>query len=835
MVETTEKTFSFGDFELDGAKRLLLKQGAPISLNSKTLDLLLVLAENRGRVMSKNELLETVWENQFVEENNLSVHISALRKIFGEKKDAHQFIVTIPGKGYKFIAGESSPARRDQTSKPFSGEIIGRAAEIAEIKSILRRQNKCLLTLTGAGGSGKTTLARTIADECRAEFEDGVFFIELAAIDRAEHVAGAIAQIFDLKESGDISLMGALKDLFRDRASLLVLDNFEQVLPAALLVKELLDSASRLKILVTSRAALHLKAEQEKVVSPLAVPPRYSNLSVEQLAGYASIELFAVRARKTKPNFVLNEENAPVIAEICNRLDGLPLAIELAAARVKLLSPQAILERLENSLKLLTGGAGDLPERQRTMRDTIRWSYDLLTADEKDLFPRLAVFAGGFTVEAAEAVGEGCAIAAEPDPVPRAEILDSLSALVDSNLLVSKEQADGNARLSMLEVVREFALEQFQKLDDTDSLREIHARYFLALAEEGETFLQGEAGNKWLERLEGEHDNLRAALDWSLKNNPETAARIAAALRFFWSNHSHLSEGLRWSRAALQTTENSRSEARSKLLMSNGLFLKNHGDLEAARKSYEKCLAESRETNDSVHIVKANHGLAAVAVLQGDLAAAHDYLTEALALSRELGDELQTADSLGSFGDLEMCRGNLPAARPLLEECLTLSKKLGSERILTTVYFNLGTIDYLENFYESAAYNFAESLRIAEEMGNKTMIACALDGFAALAAAGGNHEQSTRLAGAGAALREEIGCPLEPAEESFREKYLAKTRIVLIEKEAALLYEQGRAMGADEAVTLAKQVMNDWEAHNFSDLNERIEGAAPLVADVPRD
>jgi predicted ATPase len=689
-----------------------------------------------------------------------------------------------------------------------SEEIIGRAAEIAEIKSILRSKNKCLLTLTGAGGSGKTTLARTIADECREEFEDGVFFVELASIDRAEHVAGAIAQVFDLKESGDRSLLEALKDFLRERASLLVLDNFEQLLPAAPLVKELLDSALNLKILVTSRAALHLKAEQEKVVLPLAVPPQYSNLSVEQLYGYASIELFAVRARETKPNFVLNEENASVISEICNRLDGLPLAIELAAARVKLLSPRAILERLENSLKLLTGGAGELPERQRTMRDTIRWSCDLLAEAEKDLFPRLAVFAGGFTVESAEAVCEGCETADKHDPAPRTGVLDSLSTLVDSNLLVSKEQADRNARLSMLEVVREFALEQFQKLDDTDSCEKFTPG-FLALAEEAETFLQDEAGNKWLDKLESEHDNLCGALDWSLKNDPQTAARIAAALRFFWSNHSHLSEGLRWSRAALHTTENSLSEARSKLLMSNGLFLKNHGDLEAARKSYEKCLSESRETNDSVHIVKANHGLAAVAVLQGDIAAAQDFLTEALALSLELGDALQTAHSLGSFGDLEMCRGNLPAARRLLEECLALSKKLGSERISTTVYFNLGTIDYLETFYESAAYNFAESLRIAEEMGNKTMIACALDGFAALAAACGNHEQSTRLAGAGAALREEIGCPLEPAEESFREKYLAKTRVVLNEKEAALLYEEGRAMNLEEAVILAKRTTNE--------------------------
>ena len=432
----------------------------------------------------------------------------------------------------------------------------------------------------------------------------------------------------------------------------------------------------------------------------------------------------------------------------------------------------------------------------------------MLGEDEKDLFRRLAVFAGSFSVEAAEAVCEECIRKDVQEVVPHSEVLDSLSALIDDNLLVSKEQADGDVRLSMLEVVREFAVEQFNKLEDTETLRKIHADYFLELAEKAETFLQGEAGNQWLEKLESEHDNLRAALDWSLKNEPQTAARMAAALRFFWLNHSHLSEGLRWSAAALQTTENSRSEARSKLLMSNGLFLKNHGDLVAARNSYEKCLAESKKTNDSLHIVKANHGLAAVAVLQGDFAIAQRSLTEALARSRDSGDELQIAHSLGAFGDLKMCQADLPAARPLLEECLTLSKKIGSESILTTVYFNLGTIDYLETFYESAALNFSESLRIALRMSHKTMISCALDGFAALAATGGNYEQSAKLSGAADRLREEIDYKIEPAEKMFREKYLAETRAILDEKTFRALYERGRTLNFDEAVALTKRTTN---------------------------
>ena len=413
MIETTEKIFSFGDFELDGAKRLLLKNGATVSLNSKTFDLLVTLVANRGRVLSKNDLLEKVWKGQFVEENNLTVQISALRKIFGEKKDGHQFIVTISGKGYKFVAGDASPAAvqiAKFAAKNFDAarEIIGRAAEITEIKSILRASDKCLLTLTGAGGSGKTTLARTIAVEMRTEFEDGVFLVELAALDRAELVAGAIAQIFELKESVGKSAFDALSDFLRERRILLVLDNFEHLLPAASLVKELLESASNLKILITSRAPLRLNFEREKVVQPLAVPPQDVNFSAEQLSAYAAVELFAVRARTARPNFALSEENAPVIAEICHRLDGLPLAIELAAARVKLLSAQAILARLENSLNLLTGGAVDLPPRQRTMRGAIEWSYQLLEENEKSLFCLLAVFAGGFTVEAAEAICREC-------------------------------------------------------------------------------------------------------------------------------------------------------------------------------------------------------------------------------------------------------------------------------------------------------------------------------------------------------------------------------------------------------------------------------------------
>jgi len=393
------------------------------------------------------------------------------------------------------------------------------------------------------------------------EFTDGVFFVELAAIPNPELVISTIALPLDVKEVGGKPILEVLKDYLRDKQMLLVVDNFEQVIEAAPQIAELLSAANRLKILITSRILLHLSAEREFVVSPLATPNEYKHISLEELSNYEAVKLFVERARNTKPNFTLSQENAQTVAEICNRLEGLPLGIELAAARIKFLSPQAILTKLENRLKLLTGGARDLPARQQTMRGAVEWSYDLLNKEERCLFRHLAIFAGGFTLETAEAVA-GCRLSAAGEEEVTGEqetaeieqltidTFDGVTSLVNKSLLVSKEQANGETRFRMLEVVREYALELLETRGEAEAMRRSHAEYFLALAEEAEPHLHAAQSGEWLNRLEEEHDNLRAALQWSLERDAAIAVGLAAGIWRLWTLHSDLTEGRGWLEAA---------------------------------------------------------------------------------------------------------------------------------------------------------------------------------------------------------------------------------------------------------------------------------------------
>ncbi|MDQ5851887.1 MAG: adenylate/guanylate cyclase domain-containing protein, partial [Chloroflexota bacterium] len=481
--------------------------------------------------------------------------------------------------------------------------FIGREREVAAVRQRLLHPDIRLITLTGPGGIGKTRLGLRVAAQVLNDFPDGVYFVALAPISDPMLVSVTVAQTLGVKETSGESLLDSLKAYLREKQLLLLLDNFEQVVVAAPLITELLAAAPGLKVLVTSRASLHLQGEREFPVPPLALPDPKHLPTLDTLSQYEAVELFIQRAQAVNPDFQVTNTTAPAVAEICVRLDGLPLAIELAAARSKLLSPQALLQRLQHRLQVLTGGARDLPARQQTLRSTIDWSFSLLEAGEQTLFARLGVFVGGFSVEAAETVCHESGIgdqwsgvrgqesgdegrSASPSQIPTPDsrlpipVLDGLQSLLDKSLLHQVPGASGEPRFRMLEIIREYALERLAARGEVEATERTHATYYLTLAEAAAPELQGSRQGAWLEQLEMEHDNLRAALRWSLnRGEVEVGLRLGAALWRLWHMRGYVSEGREWLEKLLPLSEHSRvsPSVRAQALNAAGVLAQQQG------------------------------------------------------------------------------------------------------------------------------------------------------------------------------------------------------------------------------------------------------------------
>jgi len=671
--------------------------------------------------------------------------------------------------------------------------LLGREREVEELTALLHRDDVRLVTLTGPGGTGKTRLALQAAAELVDEFPDGVWFVPLASLTDPALVPSAIAEVLGVRESGATPLPELLGDHLADKRLLLVLDNFEQVLDAAPVVADAIASPA-VKVLVTSRAPLRLRGEREHPVPPLGLPKRKPPPTMEQVSQYAAVRLFIERAQAVRHDFAVTNENAPAIAEICHRLDGLPLAIELAAARVRLFPPQAMLARLEQRLPLLTGGARDLPLRQQTLTATIAWSYDLLTDDERKLYRRLSVFAGGWNLAAAEAV------AGSPGSGELGlDVLAGLEALSEHSLVHQMPGDADEARFAMLETIREYGLGQLAASGEAAEAHQRHAAHVLELAEIAEPELYRADEAAWLDRLEAEHDNLRAAMGWSLANEPQRALRLVAGAWRFWYVRGYLREGQDWVERALAAADEGLSVPRVRALNGLAVFVSVQGDFARGWELEEASLAMARALRDALGEIRALHDLGIMATNLGRADRARTLYEEALGLAREHGELWWEASALHNLGDLATDQGDGDRAELLLEQSIAIARRIGNWGGVAVASFALGEVFLTRGDVRRAAREYGAGLRLLSRIGYKDHQMMTLNALA-VAGAEGRPRQAARLLGGSEAAQEAVGLVLERRILAQTEQAVAHLRAALEPAVMAAAWAAGRALSLDEAV-----------------------------------
>jgi len=678
--------------------------------------------------------------------------------------------------------------------------FIGREHEIATVVDLLRRDDVRLVTLTGPGGTGKTRLSLQVASEVVEDYPDGVWFVPLAPLTDPAFVPSAISTALGVREASDSSLVDALHRYLEHRHLLLVLDNFEHLLTAAPLVSDLLVAAPRLRVLTTSRAPLRLRAEHEHPVSTLNLPRRKPPPSLAQMSQFEAVRLFVDRAVAVKPDFAVTNTSAPAVAEICHRLDGLPLAIELAAARIRMLPPQAMLARLQQRLPLLTGGARDAPARQQTLRNAIAWSYDLLSEDEQKLFRRLSVFASGWTLEAAEAVA---GTTATNDL--GIDVFDGLEDLVGHSLVRQQESADGTPRFGMLETMREYGLERLDEAGEAQEARERHAQHFLNQADQvGQDMLWGRSEAQWFHWFGAEYDNLRSVLEWGVEHDVVLAARLVWGLTWLWNERGPYREWQQWHRRVDRHAMELDEPLRARLALSGGTVAVRLGEWDAAEAWLPACLPVFQAAGEDELVAFTMSGLAKLGCARpgGDMRASLAMFEEELTIWQRLANPFQQAIVLSNMGVTTEWMGNKEQARDYYEQVVAMSRHLASPSSMALTLNNLGNVECGLGDYDRARLHLTECLTIAREYDLAVKLD-ATEGLGMCVIGTGDCYRGVMLLGAAHTARASSGDALHPEDAKLHDHFLATARAALGDEAFERAVRDGEVLSIDDAMTRA--------------------------------